>query len=367
MADPPRLLVGVDWASEEHQVCALAPAGERVEERAFRHCGDGLAELVAWLERLSDGHLGLVHVAIEVPHGAVVETLLERGCQVFAINPKQLDRFRDRFSLAGAKDDRRDAYVLADSLRTDPHCFRRLEIDEPLVIELREWSRMYEELVRDKLRQTNRLREQLRRYFPQYLGLAADAVGDDWFLELWKRVPTPADAKRIRAATAARVLKKHRIRRLSGAQVVDALRQKPLTVAPGTEKAAVAHIRLVAERLEVLNRQIRRCQGRLDALIEELGQPRPEETAQGDEQRSDTEILLSLPGVGRIVVATLLAEAPEPLGQRDYHALRSLSGVAPVTVSSGKSRRVVMRQACHPRLRCANVRSTTRYGPVGPL
>src|SRR5204863_9464647 len=48
-------------------------------------------------------------------------------------NPKQLDRFRDRFTVAGAKDDRRDAHVLADSLRTDRHAFRRLSNDEPVI------------------------------------------------------------------------------------------------------------------------------------------------------------------------------------------------------------------------------------------
>ena len=60
---------------------------------------------------------------------------------VFAINPKQLDRFRDRFTVAGAKDDRRDAHVLGDSLRTDRRAFRLLAVDDPTIIELREWSR----------------------------------------------------------------------------------------------------------------------------------------------------------------------------------------------------------------------------------
>ena len=87
------------------------------------HSGAGIADLCAWLHELSGGHPERVHagmVGIEVPHGAVVEMLLEREVQVYAINPKQIvDRFRDRFTVAGAKDDRRDARVLADSLRTD--------------------------------------------------------------------------------------------------------------------------------------------------------------------------------------------------------------------------------------------------------
>ena len=71
-------------------------------------------------------------IGIEVPHGTLVEELLERGFTVFSINPKQLNRFRDRHFPAGAKDDKRDAFVLADSLRTDQHCFRAVSLGDPL-------------------------------------------------------------------------------------------------------------------------------------------------------------------------------------------------------------------------------------------
>ena len=79
----------------------------------------------------------------------VGKTLLERGLEVHAINPKQMDRFRDRFTMAGAKDDSRDAEVMASSLRTDPRCFRSLAVADPIVIELREWSRMADDLGTD--------------------------------------------------------------------------------------------------------------------------------------------------------------------------------------------------------------------------
>jgi hypothetical protein len=100
-----------------------------VGARAVDHDGVSLAQLVAWLWTVSAGQPERVSVAIEVPRGAIVEGLVERGFHVFAINPKQLDRFRDRHSVAGAKDDRRDAFVLADSLRTDQPSFRRLRLD----------------------------------------------------------------------------------------------------------------------------------------------------------------------------------------------------------------------------------------------
>src|SRR5205823_8999209 len=67
----------------------------------------------------------------------------------------------------------------------------------------------------------------------------------------------------------------------------------------------------------------------------------------------DIDILESLPGVGSMVTATMLAEASHVLADRDYATLRTWTGVAPVTKRSGKRRRptVTMRRACNTRLR----------------
>jgi Transposase len=97
---------GVDWGSERHQVCLLDDRGTTVGEREFPHSGEGLAELGDWLLSMASA-ASTVAVAIEVPHGPVVDALIDRGFAVYETNPKQLDRLRDRFSVAGAKDDRR--------------------------------------------------------------------------------------------------------------------------------------------------------------------------------------------------------------------------------------------------------------------
>ncbi len=354
MEDTALWFVGIDWATEEHQACVINRDGVIAGERAFAHSGSGLAELCDWLAETTGAEPEGVWVSIEIPHGAVVETLLERGFVVHSINPKQLDRFRDRFTVAGAKDDRRDAYVLADSLRTDSHCFRRLEVSDATVIELREWSRMLEDLQHDRVRMSNRIREQLRRYYPQALKLTDD-VAAPWFLDLWELVPTPKKATRAREASIARILKAHRIRKIDAGTVRRILREQPLTVAAGTVDAARAHIRSLIARLRLANTQIKECEQRIDALCDELARTSPDEDqspGQIREQR-DVEILRSLPGVGRIVLATLLAEASQPLRERDYHVLRNLSGVAPITRRSGKRCVVVMRRACHQRLRNA--------------
>ena len=172
MTDERRWYAGVGWASESHHVLLTDGDGRKIGEKIFKHSGEGLAEMAAWLMAMSGvAEPRQIHIAIEVPHGPVVETLIERSFKVHAINPKQMDRFRDRFTLAGAKDDSRDAEVMASALRSDPRCFRLLAVADP--VELREWSRIAEDLGAERNCLTNRLREQLWRYFQRCLILKA--------------------------------------------------------------------------------------------------------------------------------------------------------------------------------------------------
>src|SRR6185436_4133765 len=218
-----RWFAGVDWGSAKHQVCLLDGTGNVVGEREFAHGGAGLTALCEWVVSMA-GDPGTVAVAIEVPHGPVVDAVLDRGFAVYAINPKQLDRLRDRISVAGAKDDRRDARVAAAGLRTDPHLFRRVLAGDPSVIELREWSRLAEEVQQERVRLGNRVRQQLWRYYPQLLEVSDDVTAE-WVLDLWTLVPTPAKAARLRETTLAQLLQEHRIRRVDAERVLGLLRQ----------------------------------------------------------------------------------------------------------------------------------------------
>jgi transposase len=350
MEEDYRLFVGIDWATEAHQVCVVDRQGRVQAERSVEHSGAAMAAFVDWLSALAGGEPARVAVAIEIPRGAIVETLVERGFAVYAINPKQLDRFRDRHTVAGAKDDRRDAFVLADSLRTDQRCFRRVRLDDPLVIELREVARVDEDLREEMNRLTNRLREQLHRFYPQMLQLSA-AADEPWLWALLERAPTPAAAQRLRPRAVENLLRQHRIRRLEAPEVLTTLRTPPLTVAPGVVPAATTHIALLLPRLRLVAAQRRGCGAHLERLLDQLGAAGPDRA--GQPEHRDVAILRSLPGVGRIVAATVLAEASWALADRDYHALRGHAGVAPVTRASGKRRTVLMRHGCNGRLRNA--------------
>jgi transposase len=345
-----RIYVGIDWATEAHQACVLDCTCRVLAERSFAHTGEAIAGFAQWLHGVAGGDPGRAAIAIEVPRGAVVETLVEHGFHLYAINPKQLDRFRDRHSVAGAKDDRRDAFVLSDSLRTDRARFRRIRLDDPLVIQLRELSRVDEDLGREVNRLTNRLREQLHRFYVQALKVCPSA-DEPWLWALLELAPAPAAGSRLPRKTIERLLRQHRIRRLNAQDVLNALRAPALQVAPGVVEATTEHISLLLPRLRLVHTQRQHCSARLDALLDKLAAVEGDDGQQREHR--DVEILRSLPGVGRIVAATVLAEASGPLAERDYHALRTHAGIAPVTKQSGKRRTVVMRYACNGRLRYA--------------
>jgi hypothetical protein len=147
--------------------------------KGVEHSGSGIAPFVQYLEKLSSGDPEQVAIGIEIPRGALVETLVERGFAVYSLNLKQMDRFRDRHTVAGAKDHRRDALVIADSLRTDMNLFHRVRIDEPLVIRIRELSRTEEDVQQEEVRRGHQLRDLLRRYFPQMVELCP-GVDEPW-------------------------------------------------------------------------------------------------------------------------------------------------------------------------------------------
>lgn len=347
------IFIGIDWATAAHQLCVMDPTRKVVDERQVVHRADDLIAMAAWLAGLAPGRPERVAVAIEVPRGAVVEVLLERGLHVYAINPKQLDRFRDRHTVAGAKDDRRDAFVLADSLRTDLPCFRRLAADDAKIVRLRELSRTQDDLDEDARRQTNRLREQALRVWPELLRLC-EGADQPWFwsaIDLMVAAVSKPGGRGVRPAAVRALLANHRIKRVTADQVVAAMRATPLLLAPGAADAAVSHIELLLPQVRLLHEQRRRCDRQINELLDALGEG--DQEGQKREHR-DVPVLRSLPGVGNKVAATMLAEAPQALAKRDYQTLRALAGCAPITRSSGKNHGrppVVMRRACNDRLR----------------
>lgn len=337
--------VGVDWGSRKHHVCLMDHRGKVVKQRAFDHDGSGLAAMNDWLLDRGRRPANLIKVAIEVPHGPVVETLMESGFPVHSINPMQLDRFRDRFSAAGAKDDRRDAKALASALRTDPDCLRPVQEPDDDVIEMRGAARARKELVEDRNGIANRIRQHLVDYYPQFLDATDGDVTTPWAIELWKRLPTPEKARRVRKSTLAKLLRKHRVRRVDADQLADRLKAQPIKRRNASVECARNRILSLLPILEQYNAQIDKARRQLQQTLQQA-----KESRRDDDELADAVILDSIPGIGNHVLATLLTEAEQALNQRDHAALRCLAGVAPVTVRSGNRKTVRQRRARNHRL-----------------
>ena len=336
--------VGIDWGSEAHQVCRMDGEGKPTQ-RAFPHTSEGLTALVAFVV---EGNIEpeQIAIAIEVNHGAVVEALLAEGLFVYSTNPKVLDRLRDRFSPAGAKDDRRDAFVLASCVESDAHAFRRIEPGNEANTRLQAATRLREELTSDLRANANRLWNELREYRPALLTLCPGA-DEPWLWVLIERAPSPSAGAKLTRARIGAVLKQHRIRRVTPEEVRTVLRGDVLSLRSAYIESHMARVLILIERLKLAQAQI--------TTIEKQIQTALAERVKSEEQteRRDLTVLLSLPGFGPLTTATALGESGDAFERRDYNALRSLSGAAPITKQSGGTRYVVMRRTCQPRLRVA--------------
>jgi Transposase len=116
---------GIDWARDDHAAAIVDAGGREVHRSTIEHSSAGLRTLVELLT-----HTGVAEVAIERPDGPVVDALLGAGITVVVISPHQLKNLRSRYGSAGNKDDRFDAFVLADTLRTDRARLRRYLLND---------------------------------------------------------------------------------------------------------------------------------------------------------------------------------------------------------------------------------------------
>lgn len=334
-----QLFVGIDWAVEGHQVCLLRPTG-KPRQVTVLHAADAYARFLADLRREVDGEAGLIAVAIETPLHPLVDALLEAGIPVYSLNPKQLDRFRDRHSPAGAKDDRRDAFVLADALRSDLPKFHRVEQPDPLTAQLIVTFRHYRTLREDLGCTTNRLWQLLQRCAPHLLALSESPDDDAVFWDLLDLSLDPEKARTLRLARVQAVLKRHHIRRFGASEALALLRRPRLQLTPGTLAALLCQAADLTAQARVTYAALRRARATLKRLLTQAG--------------SRAEVVDSLPGADVVVTAAFLAEAPGALREQDLQALRTRCGTAPVTRRSGTSMHSVrMRRACVPALRDA--------------
>jgi transposase len=326
------LTSGLDWARDDHAVSVVDADGLEVHRFTIEHTAAALLALTRRLRKL-----GVREVAIERPDGPVVEALLAAGFTVVVISPNQVKNLRGRYGSAGNKDDRFDAFVLADTLRTDRARLRPLVPDSPATVALRQTCRARKDLVAHRVAVANQLRAHLQVVFPGAVGLFAD-LDSPISLRFLTRFDCQdrADwlsAKRLEAWLTSVGY----CGRTDPAELYDRLIAAPRAAGGGPAQAQIT--RAMVAVLTTLVEQIK-------ALSEEIG----EQLA----VHADAQIFTSLPRSGTVRAARLLAEIGDCRARFPTpESLACLAGVAPSTRQSGKVRTVGFRWACDKQLRDA--------------
>jgi transposase len=327
---------GIDWASEEHRLCVVDEDGMRVRERAVRHDEEGIASLCVELARL-----GVERVAIERPDGILVDRLLETGITVIAVHPNQAKAARDRYSVAGGKSDRFDAFVLAELARTDAHRLRAIRPDSDATRALRALTRAREDLVQTRVELANQLRAQLEAFWPG--ALIFREVDSPISLAFLRRCPSPADAKSLGPARLGAWLARQGY---SGNKTPEELLAR-MRCAPA---GRAGELEAEARRAAVLG-----LVAALDPIVAQI----TELTTQirgALAAHPDAAIFRPLFRDRKTVVcpATLIAELGDARERYPTEAaLAADAGASPVAVESGKRRVATFRRACDKRLRDA--------------
>src|SRR4051794_30042057 len=160
--------VGDDWAEYHHDVEGQDASGRRLARARLAEGVEGIGRLHELIAGVlgDEGDPGQVSVGIETDWDPWVTALVAAGYRVFAINPRQVARYRERHGTSGAKSDAGDAHTLADLVRTDGHQLRPVAGDSPLVEGIKVIARAHQNLIWDRHRQMLRLRGSLREFFP---------------------------------------------------------------------------------------------------------------------------------------------------------------------------------------------------------
>jgi transposase len=336
------LFVGDDWAEDHHDVELMDASGRRLAKARLPEGVAGMARLHAMIgEQLGEDaeeSLEQVMIGIETDRGPWVQALIAAGYRVYAVNPLQASRYRERHGVSGAKSDGADAHMLADMVRTDSHQLRPVAGDSAQAAAIKVVSRAHKSMIWERTRHMQRLRHALRDYFPAALEAFEELTAPD-ALELLAKAPDPASAAKL-SLTQIRAALKRAGRRgdidAKANKIQAALRAEHLAQPAVVAQAYAATVRAATAVLATLNEQIKTLQRQVE---EHFG------------QHPDAEIVLSQPGLGPILGARVLAEFGDD--QHRYasaKARKNYAGTSPITRASGKKKVVAARYVHNDRL-----------------
>ncbi|MGH3281694.1 MAG: IS110 family transposase, partial [Trebonia sp.] len=296
----------------------------RLHEMTGRHLGE-------------DADAAEVAVGIETDRGPWAAALVAAGYTVFAVNPLQASRYRERHGVSGAKSDAGDAHMLADMVRTDSHQLRAVAGDSAEAEGIKVLARTHKTLIWERTRQGQRLRHQFREYYPAALEAFEDLHAPD-ALELLGKAPDPARGARLTRAQVSAALKRAGRRNITdrATAILAALRGEQLGQPPALTAAYAATARSLIAVITTLNEQVKVLQGQAG---EHFG------------RHPDAEIYRSQPGLGAILGARVLGEfGDDPHRYADGKARRNYAATSPLTRASGKKKVVAARFIHNDRL-----------------
>ena len=333
------LFVGDDWAEDHHDIELVDETGRRL---ATARLGEGV-EGIRRFHALTAAHTpedaepDQVVIGIETDRGPWVQALLAAGYQVYAINPMQAARSRERHSTSGAKSDAGDAHVLAELVRLDRSAHRPVASDSDLAEAVKLVARAHQTLIWDRQRHVLRLRVALREFFPAALDAFEDLTAPDT-LELLGAAPDPVRAARLSRARIRGALTRARRRNPDerAGIVQSTLRAEHLGQPPVVAGAYAVIVGSLTAVISTLNTQIIE----LDAeVVAHFG------------RHPDAERYRSQPGLGDVLGARVLAEfGDDPHRYDDARSRKNYAGTSPITRASGKKRVVLARYARNRRL-----------------
>ena len=334
------LFVGDDWAEAHHDIEIVDEDGRRLAKRRLPEGIEGLAalhELVA--DHLPDeAEPEQVLVAIETDRGPWVQALIASGYAVYAINPLQVARYRERHGTAGAKSDPGDAHTLAELVRLDRAHHRPVAGDSELAEHVKVLARTHQSMIWSRQRQTNTLRSMLREFYPGALQAFDELAGRD-ALAILAIASSPEAGRRLSQSKITATLRRAgRQRNLQNTaeRIQAALRAPQLEAHSGVVSAYAASVKALVAVITELVAQTEVLRSEVEA---------------GFGRHPDVEIYLSQPGLGLVLGARVLAEfGDDATRYADSKARKNYSGMSPVTRASGTKRVVLARYARNRRL-----------------
>jgi transposase len=330
----PRATAGIDWASHDYAVCVVDAAGEVLQRATLTYTKTGLSRLIELVTRF-----GVDGVGIERPDGPVVDALLAAGRSVYVIAPSQVKALRRRYGSAGNKDDRFDAYVLADTVRTDRRRLTPLVLDSEVTTALRKLCRARKDMVAHRIAVANQLRA--------HLGIALPAAVD-----LFRDIDSAISRAFLARFTTQDAVDWLSTKRLTAwlSSVSYSGRTNPATLYERISAAPRGATGDYGQALAGITRAYLAALAAITAQIDALAQ----QITQALHTHPDKEIFTHLPKAGTVRAARLLAEIGDARGRfPTADSLACLAGVAPSTRESGKVRVVAFRWAVDKQLRDA--------------